>query len=153
MKSATSRVIANLPSLQDRPRCATPKHQIVPRMLTKEAKDKAKKDKGEAFRDAVWKRDKGRSRATGKPLQRAAISWDECGEVDHVIDRSLAPERIYDTSNGILLSKRENRLKKQACPRAPEFRMFSVEGPDDRSKPQKFTWRDMDGKVIRQEVG
>ena len=132
---------------------ATPKHEIEPRQLAKERKAKEKGDKGEAFRDAVWKRDEGKSRATGKPLKRGAISWDEMGEVDHVINRSIAPERIYDVSNGILLSKRENRLKKTPCPRAPEHHYFEVSGPDDRSKPQQFVWRDGDGKILRKTVG
>lgn len=143
----------NLPTPESLGRHATPKYQIVPKQLAKEEKDKKKADKGKAFRDAVWARDKGRSRATGKKLERTAISWDVCGEVDHVIDRSLAPERVYDVSNGILLSKRENRLKKLACPRAPELRMFSVEGPDDRGKEQVFTWRDKDGHVVKTKKG
>lgn len=126
----------------------------MPRMLAKPDEDKAKKADGKTFRDAVWKRDGGRSRATGKLLAKSGtLSWDELGEVDHVIDRSLAPERIYDVSNGILLSKRENRLKKTPCPRAPEFRMFDVKGPDDRGQLQTFTWRDKDGKVVKTGTG
>lgn len=126
----------------------------LPRVVTKPIKDKAKADKGKAFRDAVWDRDEGKSRATGKPLLRSGtVNPDELGEVDHVIDRSLAPDRIYDVGNGILLSKRENRLKKTPCPRAPEHRMFEVDGPDDRSQLQTFRWRNLDGKVIKETVG
>lgn len=146
-----SELIQSLPTLADRKREAQPKG--LPRLLAKEERDTKKKDRGKAFRDAVWERDKGRSRATGKQLSRSAISWDECGEVDHVIDRSLDPSRIYDVGNGILLSKRENRLKKTACPKAPEFRMFSVEGPDDRSLLQTFRWRDKEGRVVKTTVG
>lgn len=137
-------------ALRQRRPCAKPE----PRVLSKPKADKAKADKGKAFRDAVWARDGGKSRATGKPLVRSGtISAEELGEVDHVIDRSLAPERIYDVSNGILLSKRENRLKKTPCPRAPEHRLFTVKGPDDRSQPQRFIWRDADGKIIKQTIG
>lgn len=125
----------------------------LPRALVKEEKLKVKKDRDEEFRRAIWLRDKGRSRATGKKLEHSGLDWNVVGEVDHVIDRSLDPSRVYDLSNGILLSKKENRLKKTPCPRAPEFRMFSVEGPDDRSKPQTFRWRDEDGNVKRTTVG
>lgn len=125
-----------------------------PRALSKPKADKAKADKGKAFRDEVWARDGGKSRATGKPLVRSgSINPDELGEVDHVINRSTAPERIYDTSNGILLSKRENRLKKAVCPRAPEHHLFEVDGPDNRALPQRFIWRDGDGKIIRKTEG
>lgn len=105
------------------------------------------------FRAAVWARDKGRSRATGKPLVKQGLNWDEIWEVDHAIPRSLAPERIYDIGNGLLLSKRENRLRKVACPEAPEYRMFEYAGPDDRSKPQRFVWRDRTGKITRETRG
>ncbi len=126
----------------------------IPHLLAKEEKAAAKKLNADTFRDAIWKRDGGRSRATGKLLAKSGtLSWDELGEVDHVIDRSLAPERIYDVGNGILLSKRENRLKKTPCPLAPEYRMFQVEGPDDRSLPQLFRWRAKDGRITRETVG
>lgn len=122
----------------------------VPRAIAKPKEDKKKADKGKAFRDEVWARDGGKSRATGRQLLRSgSINPDELGEVDHVINRSTAPERVYDTSNGILLSKRENRLKKTRCPKAPEHCMFEVTGPDNRSLPQTFTWRDERGKVLR----
>lgn len=125
----------------------------LPPMLEKKARQKSKEEQGEAFRAAVWKRDKGCSRATGKKLVKSGTTdWAQLGEVDHVINRSIAPDRIYDVSNGILLSKEENRLKKIACPLAPEFHMFSVEGPDDRALPQTFTWRDKAGKIIRQKA-
>ena len=140
-----------LPTLNTRTRHAPAKG--LPPALVKEAKAKSRERLGEEFRAAVWKRDGGKSRATGKKLSKSAIKWDERGEVDHVIDRSLAPERIYDVGNGILLSAKENRLKKTACPNAPEHRMFSVTGPDDRSKPQTFTWRDADGKIIKTRMG
>ncbi len=141
-----------LPYLTDQPGRAVPKG--IPPPLAKEARAAEKAERGEAFRAAVWKRDKGRSRATGKKLVKSGTTdWHQLGEVDHVIDRSLAPERIYDVSNGILLSKRENRLKKVACPRAPEFRMFSISGPDDRAKLQLFTWRDEDGHVTKEATG
>jgi 5-methylcytosine-specific restriction endonuclease McrA len=144
----------DLPTLADRGRCAKPKHQIVPRVVAKEEKRKSKDEQGKAFRDAVWKRDESRCRATGEPLVRQGTTDSKrLGEVDHSIPRSLAPDRIYDVTNGLLLSKHLNRLRKVACPEAPEFRMFDYTGPDDRSKPQVFVWRDKAGKVIRRTKG
>lgn len=145
----------NLPSLNERSRerYATPKHAITPAVLTKDERKKSREAQGEAFREAVWKRDKGKSRATGKKLAKSGTDWDTVGEVDHVINRSIAPDRIYDVTNGLLLSKRENRLKKTACPLAPEYHLFEVTGPDDRGQPQTFTWRDKDGTIRKQRSG
>lgn len=137
----------------DAMRRGKPIQKGLPPVLERKERQQAKKDKDEAFREAIWKLDKGCSRATGHPLKRSAIAWDDIGEVDHVINRSTAPELVYETSNGILLSKTENRLKKTACPLAPEFYMFSVEGPEDRRLPQTFTWRDKAGKVTRRTKG
>jgi hypothetical protein len=126
----------------------------LPAMLEKKARERSKEALDEAFRNAVWKRDKGRSRATGRVvLHSGTMDWDQLGEVDHVINRSTEPERIYDVTNGILLSKTENRLKKIACPRAPECHYFEISGPDDRGEPQTFTWRDSDGHITKTTVG
>ena len=126
----------------------------LPIALEKKERKQAKKDKDDAFRDDIWKLDNGCSRATGKPLRRGGTtSWDELGEVDHVINRSTAPELVYERSNGILLSKMENRLKKTPCPQAPEHYMFEVSGPENRRLPQTFVWRDQTGKIVRRTVG
>lgn len=145
----------NLPTLAEMQaiRRATPKHAIVPRIIEREKKKADKKQNAETFRKAVWRRDGGKCRATKKHLAKSGLDDLVVGEVDHVIDRSLAPDRVYDVSNGILIAKRLNRLKKVACLRAPEFRMFSIVGPDDRAKRQRFLWRDEDGKVIRETRG
>lgn len=126
----------------------------LPPALVKEEKRKSKDKMDEAFRSAVWARDKSKSRATGQLLVKGGtIDWTKLGEVDHVINRSTAPERVYDVSNGILLSRKENRLKKTAGPLAPEHHMFEVSGPDDRALPQKFVWRDKAGKVLKETIG
>lgn len=131
---------------------ATPKP--LPSVLAREEKKKAKKLNDEQFRDLIWKLDDGKSRATGKPLVRGGtLSWDEIGEVDHVINRSTAPDRVYDPSNALLLSKRENRLKKTPCPLAPEFHLFEISGPDNRRLPQTFRWRDKAGTVVKETIG
>lgn len=144
----------DLPTLADVQRTPRATGKGLPHMLEKKAAKQAKQDKDDAFRDEIWTLDHGRSRATGKLLKRSGTTdWSELGEVDHSIPRSLAPDRIYDVSNGLLLSKEENRLRKVPCPRAPEFRMFDYSGPDDRRQPQTFVWRDADGHITKTRVG
>ena len=127
----------------------------VPHQIVKEEKKAAKAQNEDTFRKAVWKRDEGKCRATGKPLAKSGTTdWDKLGEVDHSVPRSLAPERIFDVSNGLLLSKRLNRLRKAVCVEQPEYRVFDYTGPDDRSLPQHFTWRDpRTGKITKQRIG
>lgn len=140
---------------------ATPKHEIKPHDIAKAERKKAKGDQGEAFRDAVWKLDKGRCRATGvelrrqHPRARRPVEQDlrAIGEVDHSLPRSTNPDRIYDVSNGLLLQAWLNRLRKMACPRAPEFKKFDYTGPEDRRQTQRFIWRDDDGNITREEIG
>lgn len=145
-----------LPTLAERSqeRYATPKAQITPNVVTREEKRKAKKADAESFRAAVWARDKGQCRATGVLLVKSGTTDPhKLGEVDHSIPRSLAPERIYDVSNGLLLSKYLNRLRKAVCPEAPEFKLFDYSGPEDRSQPQTFIWRDRTGQITKQRIG
>jgi hypothetical protein len=146
--------INDLPTLGDLQQTRRAPAKGVPHMLVKKARKLTKDEQAKAFRDAVWTRDKGRSRATGKPLVKSGTTdWAKLGEVDHAIPRSLAPERIYEVANGILLSKEENRLRKVACPLCPEEQLFNYTGPEDRSQPQTFTWRDEAGKVTKQRMG
>jgi hypothetical protein len=146
--------ISDLQSLQDVQQQRRAPQKGLPPVLEKKERQRSKESLGEAFRLAVWKRDKGKSRATGRKLVKSGTTnWDQLGEVDHVINRSTAPERIYDVTNGILLSKTENRLKKVVCRNAPEFHLFEVSGPDDRALPQAFTWRDVDGTVTKTRMG
>ncbi len=148
--------LQDLPTLAEveasRPR-ACPKAGL-PAPLARKARKKTKERLAKDFRDAIWLRDKGKSRATGRKVHKSGTTdWSKLGEVDHSVPRSLAPERIYDVCNGILLSKEENRLRKVSCVRAPEFRMFDYTGPDDRALPQTFVWRDADGKETKLRIG
>lgn len=132
---------------------ATPKHKMTPAPLAKEDKRKAKVANDVAFRKGVWERDKRRSRASKKPLSPSGTDFHKVGEVHHVVPRSLAPERIYDVSNGLLLSKHEHALAEAACPNDPMHRLLDIEGPDDRGELQTFIWRDAQGKELRRRVG
>jgi len=145
----------NLPSLNERSRerYATPKHAITPTPLVKEEKRKIKEKAEKEFRAGVWERDRRRSRASGKPLARSGSDFHKVGEVHHVLPRSLAPERVYDVANGILLSKHEHILAETACPSDPAHRLLDIVGPEDRGQPQRFLWRDASGKILKERAG
>jgi len=131
----------------------------LPTPIARKERKLTKEQKAKAFRDAVWDRDKGRCRATGKKLIRGdgkhgETDWTKLGEVDHAYPRSTAPERIYDVENGLLLTKELNRLRKVACIEAPEYRVFSYDGPDNRGEKQHFVWRDhKTGRITKERVG
>lgn len=131
----------------------SPQPKGLPTPLKKEEKRLSKIAQGVAFRKAVWKRDEHKSRATGKPLIRSGTDYHKAGEVHHVIPRSLAPERLYDVSNGILLSMHEHQLAEAVCPGDPQFRLLDINGDDDRGQPQRFIWRDADGKIAKERIG
>jgi hypothetical protein len=146
--------VLNLPTLaQMRAKPCAPQKGLPP-VLEKKERKKSKEQQAEEFRAAVWKRDGGKSRATGKKLVKSGTTdWAHLGEVDHAIPRSIAPDRLYDVSNGLLLSKEENRLRKVACVETPEHRVFDYTGPDDRALPQTFTWRDRKtGRILNTRI-
>lgn len=131
---------------------ATPKHAIEKSVIVRDDKRKVKKRKGEDFRADVWGRDKARSRASGKPCAKSGTDPHQVGEVHHVIPRSLAPERVYDVANGLLLTRFEHALAETACPNDPAHHYLDIEGPDDRGLPQTFIWRDRDGKETKRRI-
>lgn len=135
----------------DQPRNA--KQKGIPSMLVKKEKQATKDEKAKHFRDDVWARDKGKSRASGKKLSRTALEWDRRGEVHHRLKRSTHPEDIYTVANGILISKTEHKLAETRCPNAIEFFMVDITGPDDLGELQTFTFRDVQGKVTKTRVG
>lgn len=134
-------------------RGATPKYQMTPAPVVREEKRKAKRLTHKQFRDQVWDHDQQCSRASGKPLVRSHTDPHRIGEVHHVIPRSLAPERIFDVSNGLLLSRYEHALAEAICPNDPAHRLLDIDGPDDRRDPQTFIWRDVNGKELKRRTG
>lgn len=125
----------------------------LPTPLAKVEKKKTKLANEKAFRNGVWERDTRRSRASRKPLARSGSDFEKVGEVHHVIPRSLAPERVYDVANGLLLSKHEHHLAETICPNDPAHRLLDIDGPDDRGLPQTFVWRDVHGKELKRRIG
>ena len=141
-----------LKSDQELGRRAVPKHQMTPAPIRKEEKKKLKVQREKAFRAGVWARDRRRSRASGKPLSPSGSDAHKVGEVHHVIPRSLAPERLYEVANGLLLSRYEHALAETSCPGEPSKCLLDIEGPIDRSLPQTFIWRDRDGKELKRRI-
>jgi hypothetical protein len=125
----------------------------LPRPLLKQEKKKAKATLEREFREGVWTRDKKRSRASKKPLGKSGTDWSKVGEVHHVLARSTHPDRIYDVSNGILLSKEEHALAETMCPNAAGLYLLEINGPADRGEKQTFIWRDVMGKELRRRIG
>jgi hypothetical protein len=124
-----------------------------PAVLERDATRKAKKLNHAQFRRAVWLRDQSRSRASGKPLARSGTDPHRVGEVHHVIPRSLAPERVFDVSNGLLLSRFEHALAETACSQDPAHCRLEIVGPLDRGQPQRFVFRDREGRIVKERVG
>lgn len=133
-------------------RVGKPISKGIPTPVAKVERKKLKAAKEADFRKGVWARDKSRSRASGKPLARSGSDFEKVGEVHHVIPRSLAPERVYDVANGLLLSKHEHHLAETICPNAPDKMLLTISGPDDRGQKQTFTWYDVQGKVTKTRI-
>lgn len=146
-------VLDDLPTLAEMHATRRAPQKGIPTPVAKVERKKAKAQREKEFRAGVWARDKSRSRASKKPLHRSGTDFEKVGEVHHVIPRSLAPERVYDVANGLLLSKHEHHLAETMCPNAPGFMLLEISGPEDRSQPQTFTWRDVQGTVTKERIG
>jgi hypothetical protein len=125
----------------------------IPTPLVKAEKKKTKAQQEKDFRRAVWTRDKGRSRASGKPLAKSGSDYTKVGEVHHLLKRSTHPEDRLNPSNGILLSKDEHVRAETVCPNDPAHCLLDIVGPTDRSQPQVFIWRDIHGTEVRRRIG
>ncbi len=128
----------------------------IPHQLAKAEKKKTKAQAEKEFRAAVWERDKGRSRASRKPLGKSGTDYERVGEVHHMLKRSTAPEHRLDPGNGVLLSKAEHLMAETACPGDPQFCLLDICFPTvewDCAKPLTFIWREASGKELRRRIG
>lgn len=67
---------------------------------------KAEFARKKAFREAIWRREDGRDRATGERLYRPGTDdWRYLGDVCHIQPVGAHPDRRYDLGNAILLSR------------------------------------------------
>ena len=99
------------------------------------------------LREAIWLRDRGRCRCTGRKLSRRADDWSRLGDVAHLKARSLAPERKYDSSNAFLLC----RTLHIASDARGNYRLKIL--GDDARKPLTFLMTDKDGRELWRRVG
>lgn len=125
----------------------------LPAVIVRKEKKKSKEDEALAFRVKVRSRDKGKSRASGVKVSPTAMDWDSRAEVHHRLKRSTNPEERLNVENGITLTKTEHALAETRCPNAIEHFMLEITGPDDLGLPQTFTFRDVQGKVLKTRVG
>lgn len=148
-------MIAKLPT-RDEVRAtekATPRDQIMPRVVVKKEK-KAKKEASDLdFRKQVRERDKHRSRACGLSVSPTALDWDHRAEVHHRLKRSTHPDERLNVGNGITLTKTEHKLAETRCPNLVEHYMLEITGPDDLGEEQLFTWRSAQGVVTKTRQG
>lgn len=107
-----------------------------------------------AFREAVWKRDGGKDRATGERVYASASSPIDIGQVCHLKGRRVMPEWATDPKRALLMSARNHwwsdgrgnyRLKLTD----PE----TGEPATDASRPIRFTMHDKDGNVLWSRIG
>lgn len=82
----------------------------TPPTQERQAKKRAVQSEEDKARSAVWARDKGRDRATGKPLKRNSANPDERGEWCHLKGRRVKPEWKTDPRRQILLSATNHQL-------------------------------------------
>ncbi len=92
--------LPTLGQMRSQPRCC-PKGQT--RLETKSARDKADARKLQQWRMAVWIRDGGKDRYTGRKVKRTIALVPDRGETHHIEPRENEATR-YDVRNGILLS-------------------------------------------------
>ena len=112
------------------------------------AEKRREKDRLErAFRKAVWKRDKGRDRATGHLLQRTHESPFLRGEVHHIQSKGAHPELRYTVSNGILLSAENHRLAE-----GRGGGLLLIHGIDANARLQ-FTRLETSGRILWSKFG
>lgn len=143
MASRTA-IIAALPVLGQFARSAPPRS--APAVLRTVARKARRVDREDAFKDAVWDRDKV-SRASGKPVFRNHIDPEKRGEVAHIKARSTNPTKKYDPNNGVLLTAVEHGWSDPRTANAKGKVLLEIKGTNAR-KALTFIRRDVRGREI-----
>lgn len=139
-------VLDNLPTLDrevNRRRPVAPKGSAV---LERRAKRAVKKSSEERCKDAVWDRDGGKSRASGKPVLRAHVDMRKRGEVAHIAAKSTNPAKRYLRANNVLLTAEEHALSDART--APGGKALLTIKGRNANKALTFTMRDSRGRVV-----
>lgn len=125
----------------------------APLVVQRAQKRTAKKTAEERFRDAVWSRDQGKSRASDVPVVPGHVDNRKRGEVAHLptATRSTNPEKRLDPRFAILLTAEEHALSDPRT--APGSKvLLEIRGTDAR-KAITFIRRDAQtGKVLWRRV-
>lgn len=117
-----------------------------PQVVERAEKRNAKQSAEDAWRDAIWLRDGGVSRASGKPVYRAHTDNRKRGECAHLDARSTSPEKKYDERNGVLLTAEEHALSDART--APGGKaLLEIKGKN-ANKALTFIRRDTKGRVL-----
>jgi len=138
--AARSSAIADLPTLDRRPRSAQPKP--APRVVRRRTRRQTRKTIEDRAKNAVWKRDGHCSRATGQPLMRAHIDPQRRGEVAHIDKRSTNPKQIWRLDRLVLLSAEEHQLSDPRTANAGGKVLLEIKGTNG-NKALAFVRRDL----------
>ena len=131
----------------------TVRRPVPPTNTASKTRKRRRTEREIAFREAVWRRDAGRDRATGRILYRQSEDWDSLGEVCHLLSRGAHPDLAYVVSNGILLSKANHWLSDARGGHAlrisdPETGERATDAGTDVPKPLTFTLLDRTGRIL-----
>lgn len=117
----------------------------TPPVVERAKKRAAKQTAEDKFRAAVWERDGGVSRCSGRPVLHAHTDNRKRGEVAHLKARSTAPGQKLDPANACLLTAEEHALSDART--AGGKVLLEIKGTDAR-KVLRFIRRDETGRVL-----
>ena len=101
------------------------------------------------FREAVWKRDGGLDRATGRPLSKTDPNWDYLGDVCHLFGRRVRPEWKLDPDRALLLSRSSHILSDgRGNYRLKILDLESGERATDATRRLRFVCYDRDHETV-----
>jgi hypothetical protein len=156
MPLTDSRKIASLPTVAEmaqmrraipktpRPGAVRPARQRVDTPAPARRPETAKAE--QRCRATVWRRDQGRSRASGVVVIKGHADELQRGEVAHIKSRSGSPAKKWDSSNCVLLTAEEHRLSDPRS--APGGKvLLRIRGGNAR-KVLTFTRLHPDGHVL-----
>lgn len=97
-----SDLLSKLPTLAEQGRCAKAKHEIPTRLEERQAKRNDDSKAEDAWRKAIWKRDKGKCRWCRRECLKTLELRPERGECHHVTPRENRATR-WDARSSLLV--------------------------------------------------
>lgn len=122
---------------------------VRPTVLERRDKRAAKQTAEEQRNAAVWERDRGVSRASGRPVVHASPVASKRGEVAHLptATRSTNPATKNDPHRCVLLTAEEHALSDARTSGAKGKALLEIKGTDAR-KAITFIRRNERGRVL-----